>query len=88
MCKHVELIERTGMSVYFCDPHSPWQRGLSENINGLLRQYLPKGVDLSTYTQEQLDETAWSLNTRPRKSLEFRSPVSGLQRAPTEYGTR
>jgi transposase, IS30 family len=75
MSKHAQLTERTGVAVYFCDPHSPWQRGLNENTNGLLRQYLPKGADLSVYTQEQLDEIAWSLNTRPRKSLGFRSPV-------------
>jgi len=75
MSKHAQLTERTGIAVYFCDPHSPWQRGLNENTNGLLRQYLPKGEDLSIYTQEQLDEIAWSLNTRPRKSLGFRSPV-------------
>ena len=75
MSKHAQLTERTGVAVYFCDPHSPWQRGLNENTNGLLRQYLPKGADLSVYTQEQLDEIAWNLNTRPRKSLGFRSPV-------------
>ena len=75
MSKHVQLTERTGMVVNFCDPHSPWQRGLNENSNGLLRQYLPKGADLSIYTQEQLDEITWRLNTRPRKSLQFRSPV-------------
>ena len=75
MSKHAQLTERTGVAVYFCDPHSPWQRGLNENTNGLLRQYLQKGTDLSVYTQEQLDEIAWSLNTRPRKSLGFRSQV-------------
>lgn len=75
MSKHAQLTERTGVAVYFCDPHSPWQRGLNENTNGLLRQYLPKGSDLSIYTQEQLDDIAWSLNTRPRKSLGFRTPV-------------
>lgn len=67
MSKHAQLTERTGVAVYFCDPHSPWQRGLNENTNGLLRQYLAKGADLSVYTQEQLDEIVWSLNTRPRK---------------------
>ncbi|RFC35281.1 MAG: Integrase core domain-containing protein [Candidatus Nitrotoga sp. SPKER] len=75
MSNHVQLSERTGVAVYFGDPHSPWQRGLNENTNGLLRQYLSKGTNLSVYTQEQLDEIAWSLNTRPRKSLGFRSPV-------------
>ena len=75
MSKHAQLTERTGVAVYFCDPRSPWQRGLNENTNGLLRQYLPKSSNLSVYSQEQLDEIAWSLNTRPRKSLGFRSPV-------------
>jgi IS30 family transposase len=75
MSKHTQLTERTGVAVYFCDPHSPWQRGLNENTNGLLRQYLPKGEDLSVHTQVQLDEIAWSLNTRPRKSLGFRTPL-------------
>lgn len=60
------------MAVYFYDPHSSWQRGLNKNINGLLRQYLLKGSDLSSYTQEELNEIAWSLNTRLRKALGFR----------------
>ncbi len=75
MSKHVQLTEKTGVAVYFCDPHSPWQRGLNENTNGLLRQYLPKRTNLSVYTQAQLDEIARSLNTRSGKSLGFRSPV-------------
>ena len=82
MSKHAQLTLRTGVAVYFCDPHSPWQRGLNENTNGLLRQYLPKGSDLSVYSQEQLDEIAWSLNTRPRKSLGFRSPVEVYNERP------
>ena len=73
MALHKRLAERAGMKVYFCDPHSPWQRGINENTNGLLRQYLPKGSDLSVYSQAQLDAMAWELNMRPRKTMGWRS---------------
>jgi len=75
MALHRALAEGSGLTVYFADPHSPWQRGIMENTNGLLRQYLPKGTDLSRYSQRELDRVAWSLNTRPRKSLGFRTPA-------------
>lgn len=75
MARHRELAETTGLTIYFADPHSPWQRGIMENTNGLLRQYLPKGIDLARFSQRQLDHIAWSLNTRPRKSLGFRTPA-------------
>ena len=75
MAMHKKLTEQTGMAVYFCDPHSPWQRGTNENTNGLVRQYLPKGTDLSSYSQEQLDAIADEINNRPRKGLGVRSPL-------------
>ena len=75
MSAHRQLTEETGVKVYFADPHSPWQRGINENTNGLLRQYLPKGSDLSVFSQDELDAIAWRLNTRPRKSLGFKCPA-------------
>jgi IS30 family transposase len=72
---HQQLTEATGVKVYFADPHSPWQRGINENTNCHLRQYLPKGTNLRTSTQAELDAIAWKLNTRPRKSLVFKCPA-------------
>ncbi|MBI4756419.1 MAG: IS30 family transposase [Betaproteobacteria bacterium] len=75
MSRHRELSAHTGVTVYFADPHSPWQRGSNENTNGLLRQYLPKGSDLSSFSQDELDAIALRLNCRPRKIHGFRSPL-------------
>jgi transposase, IS30 family len=75
MSQHVQLTANTGVAVYFCDPHSPWQRGTNENTNGLVRQYLPKGIDLSGYSQAQLDAIADEINGRPRKTLAWSSPL-------------
>ena len=75
MAKHAEITQKTGVAIYFADPHSPWQRGANENINGLIRQYLPKGMDLSEVSQEELDKIAYSLNIRPRKRFNFKCPI-------------
>jgi IS30 family transposase len=75
MAKHKEFTVATDVKVYFCDPSSPWQRGTNENTNRLLRQYLPKGADISHYTQAELNRIAQQLNERPRKTLDFRTPA-------------
>lgn len=78
LAEHKRFTLATQMQVYFCDPSSPWQRGSNENTNGLLRQYFPKGQDVSGYSQRELDEVAMRLNQRPRKTLDFSTPAQRL----------
>ena len=78
MAQHAQLRIASDLAIYFCDPHSPWQRPSNENTNGLLRQYFPKGTDLARYSREELDAVALALNTRPRKTLGWKTPAEAL----------
>jgi len=79
MAQHPLMSKHLEMKIYFADKNAPWQRGSSENINGLIRQFLPKGEDLSIYIQDELDHIAWLLNTRPRKRFGFRTPQEMME---------
>jgi IS30 family transposase len=79
LAEHKRFTVATDVEVYFCDPQSPWQRGTNENTNGLLRQYFPKGTDLSQYSQVDLNKIALRLNQRPRKTLGFHTPAAKLE---------
>ena len=86
MADHTRFTLATDIKVYFCDPHSPWQRGTNENTNGLLRQYFPKGKDISAYSQAQLNTVARKLNERPRKTLNYKTPAEQFSQSVASTG--
>src|SRR3546814_20690587 len=87
MAQHARLHIDTGLEVYFCDPQSPWQRGTNENTNGLLRQYFPKGTELSSHSSYELEAVAHAINTRPPKTQGWKNPAEALHRVLSHVAT-
>ena len=85
---HAQFTIESGVKVFFADPHSPWQRGTNENTNGLLRQYFPKGTDLSRWSEQEIQAVALALNSRPRKTLGWKTPAEALNDHPNSVAQR